>query len=91
MQNHGFASIRDVTGSLLNFLKIAKRSERSSRLCGVGSRGPLKGPRGVQGQSPWWGSRGRSPPKPEGFYTFITTGEAILWGKMTLKYEGNIL
>ena len=31
--------------------------------CGVGSWGPLKGPGGVQGQSPWWGSRGRSPRK----------------------------
>ena len=29
--------------------------------CGVASKGPLKGPGGVQGQSPWWGSRGRSP------------------------------
>ena len=24
--------------------------------CGMGSRGQLKGPGGVQGQSPWWGS-----------------------------------
>ena len=32
--------------------------------CGVGSRGPLKGPGGIQGQSIWCGSRGRSPRKP---------------------------
>ena len=29
--------------------------------CSVGSTGPLKGPGGVQGQSPWWRSRKRSP------------------------------
>ena len=29
--------------------------------CGVGSRGLLKCPCGVQGQSLWWGSRGQSP------------------------------
>ena len=39
--------------------KIEARNEREP--CDVGSRGPLKGPGGDQGQSPWLGSRGRSP------------------------------
>ena len=43
--------------------KVQKIEARNAREpCGVGSRGPLKGPGGVQGQSTWWGSRGRSPP-----------------------------
>ena len=33
----------------------------SGAFSGVGSRGQLKGPGGVQGQSPWWGSRGEAP------------------------------
>ena len=36
--------------------------DRSIAPHGVGSRGPLKGP--------WWGSRGRSPPKLLGFSRF---------------------
>ena len=44
--------------------KVQKIEERNAREpCSVGSRGPPKGPGGVQGQSPWWGSRGRSPRK----------------------------
>ena len=34
---------------------------RAERLNGVGSRGPLKGPGGVQGQSPGGGPGGRAP------------------------------
>ena len=39
---------------------------------GRGSRGPLKGPWWGPGAKPRWGSRGRSPPKPEGFYKLNT-------------------
>ena len=38
------------------------KHDRSIAPHGVGSRGPLKGP--------WWGSRGRSPPKLLGFSRF---------------------
>ena len=49
---------------------------------GPGAR--LRAPGGVQGQRPSGGSRGRSPPKPEGEqYIYSTTGEAISWGKMS--------
>ena len=54
--------------ALARKLKIEARSARE--LHGVGSRGPLKGPGGVQGQGPWWGSRGRSPRKLQGFTAF---------------------
>ena len=44
-------------------LRILQKIEarNTSELCGVGSRGPLRGPGGVQGQSPWWATRGQSP------------------------------
>ena len=45
-------------------LDHAKRSERSYRPYGRGSRGPLKGPWWGPGATPRWGSRGRSPLKP---------------------------
>ena len=55
---------------------LARRAKMEAREVhephGVGSRGPLKGPGGVQGQSPWWGSRGRSPRKLPCFFNAET-------------------
>jgi len=42
--------------------------ERAEREPIRGSGG--KAPSGVQGQSPWWGVRGRSPPEAESFLVF---------------------
>ena len=42
--------------------KNSKRATRTS-LAAWGTGARFKGPGGVQGQSPWWGPRGRSPRK----------------------------
>ncbi len=54
------------------------RASEVSEPIGVGSRGPLKGPWWGPGATPRWGSRGGSPPKPEGFYSVKPLWEAIV-------------
>ena len=52
-----------MAGCPIDYEALAQSAKNRSaqRPQALGSRGPLKGPGGVQGQSPWWGSRGRSP------------------------------
>ena len=61
-------------------LDHAKRSERSSRPYGQGSRGPLKAraPGGVQGQRPGGGRGGEAPWSPRLFGTLKCTWGCIL-------------
>ena len=68
---HWHTYIRHENGSLLKKKKPEISTNRESNSAnhdrsiaphGVGSRGLLKGP--------WWGSRGRSPPKLLGFSRF---------------------
>ena len=48
----------------------ADHGERAEREPKRGSGG--EAPSGVQGQTPWWGVRGRSPPEAESFlYIFM--------------------
>ena len=46
-----------------NMRSVASAASGALAPHGRGSRGPLKGPGGVQGQSPWRGSRGQRPRK----------------------------
>ena len=54
-------------GCQCRLIKKQEMSDRSIAPHGRGSRGPLKGAGGVQGQRPWWGSRGQRPLEAPGF------------------------
>ena len=53
-----------------NMRSVASAASGALAPHGWGSRGPLKGPGGVQGQSPWRGSRGQCPRKLTHFEHF---------------------
>ena len=53
-----------------NMRSVASAASGALAPHGRGSRGPLKGPGGVQGQSPWRGSRGQRPRKLTHFEHF---------------------
>ena len=58
------------------------RAPQGASLNGWGPGARLRAPGGVQGQSPWWGSRGRSPRKLQVFRKFIQLQRMIFTGNL---------